>query len=56
MSFDEMHVKSLPRGHNVPVVNQESNPGPSDRRVLRRECNLLTAVKGFKVDLEASRT
>ena len=26
------------------------------KRVLRRECNLLTAVKGFKVDLEASRT
>ena len=25
-------------------------------RLLRRECNLLTAVKGFKVDLEASRT
>ena len=24
--------------------------------LLRRECNLLTAVKGFKVDLEASRT
>ena len=27
-----------------------------DRLVLRRECNLLTAVKGFKVDLEASQT
>ena len=26
------------------------------RIVLRRECNLLTAVKGFKVDLEASQT
>ena len=24
--------------------------------MLRRECNLLTAVKGFKVDLEASQT
>ena len=24
--------------------------------MLRRECNLLTAVNGFKVDLEASRT
>ena len=28
----------------------------TQRLVLRRECNLLTAVKGFKVDLEASRT
>ena len=29
---------------------------PLDGKLLRRECNLLTAVKGFKVDLEASRT
>ena len=36
---------------------QSETEGQRDRgTVLRRECNLLTAVKGFKVDLEASRT
>ena len=40
---------------NVDEINDPVAAGRSTC-LLRRECNLLTAVKGFKVDLEASRT
>ena len=64
-------VCGCPR-HRLPfsAYSNRSHPGEAHLRkasgdlgtsgppggVLRRECNLLTAVKGFKVDLEASRT